>query len=108
MQIQRTGKFRMEFTPFITHRLQTDCSGLNKTFILDYNTRHGVRWRWPGRREIQQTMRKIKQHRDARFRKSFNQAERLTISRNITTETRADLLLAKAGDVRKQFMKDLG
>ena len=79
-------------------------------FILDYNnpTLSQADQRRPGRRGIQQTMRKIKQHRDKRFRKFFNQAERLTITRNITTDRKANLLLAKAGDVRKQFMKDLG
>ena len=43
MQIQRNGKYRMEFhtvTSSNTPGRQTDCSGLNKTlpaFILDYN-----------------------------------------------------------------------
>ena len=40
---------------------------------------------------------------------SISQAESLTKTRNIPTlEREAHLLLAKAGDVRKQFMKDLG
>ena len=46
MQIQRNGKFRMEFHTILkglTHQADrlTDCSGLNKTlpgFILDYNS----------------------------------------------------------------------